>query len=60
MGVVVIRIGRNLNASYLNDQAVTGMPLWSPFAGGWQSSTFVSYESPAATEGRPLEQMDCV
>jgi hypothetical protein len=51
---------RNPNASYLNDQAVTGMPLWSPFAGGWQSSTFVSYETPAATEGHLLEQMDCV
>jgi hypothetical protein len=27
-------------------------PLWSPFAGGWQSSTFISYETPAATKGR--------
>jgi hypothetical protein len=36
-----------------------GMPLWSPFAGGWQSSTFVSYEAPAATEEHPLVQMVC-
>ena len=36
------------------------MPLWSPFAGGWQSSTFISYETPAATEGHLLEGMDYV
>ena len=35
-------------------------PLWSPFAGGRQSSTFVSYEAPAATEGHLLGEMDCV
>jgi hypothetical protein len=35
------------------------MPLWSPFAGGWQCSTFVSYEAPAATEEHPLVQMVC-
>ena len=30
-------------------------PLWSPFAGGWQGSTFISFETPAATEGRLLK-----
>jgi hypothetical protein len=30
-----------------------GKPLWSPFAGGWHCSTFISYETPAATEGHP-------
>jgi hypothetical protein len=32
--------------------ATVTAPLLSPFAGGWQSSTFISYETPAATEGR--------
>jgi hypothetical protein len=35
-------------------------PLWSPFAGGWQGSTFLSYATPAATEGHPFKQMNCV
>jgi hypothetical protein len=33
-------------------------PLWSPFAGGWQCSTFIFYETPAATEGRSLKRMN--
>ena len=34
---------------------LSSTPLWSPFAGGWQCSTFLSYETPAATEGHPYE-----
>ena len=36
------------------------MYLGSPLADGWQSSTFISYETPAATEGHPFGWMDSV
>jgi hypothetical protein len=34
---------------------LSSTPLWSPFAGGRQCSTFLSYETPAATEGHPFK-----
>src|SRR5690242_7237196 len=44
-----------LISCYDSHAGLHSTPLWSPFAGGWHSSTLVSYETPAATEGHLLE-----
>jgi hypothetical protein len=49
-----------LQTHLMMDSTLSLMPLWSPFAGGWQCSTFASYETPAATEGHLLGERDCV
>jgi transposase len=55
-----IRRGTFRRVRVMTHSTLNLTPLWSPFAGGWQCSTFLFYETPAATEGRPPKLMNCV